>query len=94
MFIKSQTGTQLDAEIQSALEELKIHDKTSEKYGDLVDHIAKLHKLKTEERFKLISPDTVLVVAANIFGILWITRYEREHAITTKSLGFILRPNR
>ena len=89
MFIRSQTETKLDAEIQSALAELETHEKTSEKYGVLVERIAKLHKLKTEERPKLFSPDTALVVAANIFGILWITRYEREHVITTKALGFV-----
>lgn len=92
MFIKSQNEVALDAEIASALEELKNHEKTSVEYGAIVDHMTKLHKLKTEERSKPISPDTVLTVAANIFGILWVTRYEREHVITSKALGFGMKP--
>ena len=93
MLIKSPIETQLDAEIQSALEQLTHHDKTSEEYGQLVDRIAKLHKLKTEEEFKLPSLDTALVVAANIFGILWLARYERENVIKApKAFGNIMRP--
>ena len=56
--------------------------------------VSKLHKLKVEERPKRINPDTVLVVAANILGIVWITQHERFHPITTKSLGFVLKPTR
>jgi len=94
MFTKSEIETQLDAKILAALEELNNHEKMSEDYGTIVDRIAKLHKLKTEERSKPISQDTVLVVIANIFGILWLTRYEREHVINSKALGFILKPPR
>ena len=92
MLIKSPTEVQLDAEIRAALRELKDLDKKSEEYGTLVDRIAKLHKLKVEEHPKRISPDTALIVAANIFGILLITRYEGEGVITSKALGFIMKP--
>lgn len=94
MFIKTQTETKLDAEIQSLLDKLEtITDKKSEEYGVIVERIAKLHKLKTEERPKQISPDTVLVVAANIFGILWLARYERENVIKSRAaLGFVMKP--
>jgi hypothetical protein len=93
MFTKNQTATKLDAEINAALETLKTLDKKSEEYGKLIDHISKLHKLKCEEspRIKPISPDTVLVVGANLLGILWITRFERDGVITTKAFGNILR---
>lgn len=91
MFTKSQTETQLDAEIQAALVKLAATEKLSEDYASLVDRISKLHKLKTEERSKPLSADTVLVVAANIFGILLVTRYEREHVVTSKALGFAMK---
>lgn len=82
MFAKSPLEAKLDAEILKALDELATMEKTSEKYGVLVDRISKLHKLKAEEKPKRsVSPDTVLVVAANIFGILWLARYERENVI-------------
>lgn len=93
MFTKTRIETKLDAEILSALEELASKDKTSEEYGTLVERISKLHKLKAEESPKQISPDTALTVAANIFGILWLARYERENVIKSRSaLGFVMKP--
>jgi hypothetical protein len=93
MFSQSPTETQLEAEIISALKELANLDKKSEEYGKLVDHISKLHKLRTDERSKQVSPDTALVVAANIFGILWLARYERENVIKApNALKWVMKP--
>lgn len=95
MFPKSEIQTKLDAEINSALEKLEaIPDKTSKDYGNLVDHISRLHKLKAEEKPKLsISPDTALIVAANIFGILWIARYEKTDVIKApRAFGHVMKP--
>ena len=95
MFLKTEIESKLDAEIISALTELEsITDKTTKDYGDLVDRISKLHELKAKERpKKRISPDTALVVAANIFGILWLARYERENVIKSKTaMGFVFKP--
>ena len=95
MFTKSQTEVKLEAEINSLLNKLKETTKDSKEYVDLVDRIAKLHKLKTEERPKRVSPDTVFIVAANIFGILWLARYERENVIKApKAFGFIMKAHR
>lgn len=92
MFPKSTIESKLDQEIVSSLDELGNHESTSEEYGMIVDRVAKLHKLKSDERLKLPSMDTVLIIAANIFGILRITRYEREHPLTSKALGFGIKP--
>ena len=93
MLIKSQIETKLDAEILSLLAKLKETTKDSEEYVNLVDRISKLHKLKTEERSKPLSLDTVLIVSANIFGILWLARYERENVIKApKAFGSVLKP--
>lgn len=114
MYTKTEIEIKLDAEIQSALNQLKqIPDKTSEEYSKLTERIAKLHQLKNNEsentikveetlhkfaldsKFKRPSTDTMLIVAANIFGILWLARYERENVIKSRSaLGFVMRPNR
>jgi hypothetical protein len=95
MFIKTQTESKLDAEILSALSELKDLDKKSKEYATLVEHISKLHKLKIEERprFKPISPDTMLVVAANIFGILWLARFEKTEVIKApNAMRHVMKP--
>lgn len=92
MFTRSPLTIKLDEEILSTLQEMKSHETTSKEYATLVDHLSKLYKLRSETRYKQISPDTVLIVAANIFGILWLTRYEREHPITSKALAFVKKP--
>lgn len=95
MFIKTPIQSQLDAEITDALEKLSaMPDKNTKEYGDLVDRISKLHKLKTEERFKLpFSLDTALVVGANIFGILWLARFEKTEVIKApKAFGMVMKP--
>lgn len=90
---KSPINTELDKEILAALEKLtSIPDKTSEEYGALIDRISRLTKLKSEKGPKPPSMDTVLMIGANIFGILWLTRYERERPITSKALGFVIKP--
>lgn len=95
MLIKSPIETKLDEEILLALEELKQHRSDSEETAAIVERIAKLHKLKTEERLKLPSLDTALIVGANIFGILWLTRFEKENVIPSKTaLGFVMKPKR
>lgn len=92
MFIKTQTETKLDAEINSLLDKLS-ETQDSQEYTTTLERISKLHKLKTEEKSKPISPDTVLVVAANIFGILWLARYERENVVRSQSaLKFVMKP--
>lgn len=38
-----------------------------------------------------ISPDTLLIVGANLLGILLILNHERLDIISTKALGFVIR---
>lgn len=107
MLPKSSIETKLDAEINSLLDKLKNTTKDAKEYSTLVDQLAQLHKLKTAEHEQLIednqftmpyglkppSLDSVLFVGANIFGILWLTRFERENVITARSaLGFVMKP--
>lgn len=93
MFTKNEIRTQLDAEIRELLVKLnETSDKTSDDYAAILERVSKLHKLKAEESPKRISPDTALVVAANIVGILAVVHHEHAHAITSKAVGFILKP--
>jgi len=93
MFItKNEVDSQLDAEIQSALADLTNHEKTSKEYATIVEHVSTLYKLKADRKPKPLSPDAMIAVAANLFGILWLTRHEQEHPITSKALGFVIRP--
>ena len=89
---KSQIDSKLDAEIAFLLDELAKHRESSEEYATTVERIAKLEKLRTE-RLRPPSMDTVLLVGANIFGILWLARYERENVIKApNAFRMILKP--
>jgi hypothetical protein len=79
--IKTKTESKLDARINTALDKLEGMEETSDDYGTVVERVSKLHKLKSEEGIRMPSLDTALVVGANIFGILWLTRFERDHVI-------------
>lgn len=93
MFTKpSQTESMFDAEIQATLVKMKDLEKTDEKYAKLLDHVTKLHKLKAEEKPKQVNPDTMVIVAANVVGILMILNHERLHPITSKALNFVAKP--
>lgn len=89
---KTKIESLLDTEINAALEELKDLDKNSNEYGQRLERISKLHKLKAEESPKRISPDNALVVAANLVGIIVIIHHERVAMITTKAMSFVMRP--
>jgi len=95
MFAKSSTEVKLEAEINALLDKLESAQKDSEEYDTIVNHLTALHNLTGKNRFKQISPDTVLIVAANIFGILWLTRFEREHVLPSRNaFSFIRMPTR
>lgn len=92
---QSRIESKLDDEILAVLKVLETKTKTEEDYGTIVDRLSKLHKLKSEEKTGLKPPslDTVLIVSANIFGILWVARYERTEVIKSQSaFRMILRP--
>jgi len=84
----------LQKAIDDLLEEMSKVDKDSDEYAKMADQLVKLYNLKEVDTKRRISPDTLVTVLANFIGIVWITRYEREHIVTSKGLDFIrtLRP--
>jgi|tagenome__1003787_1003787.scaffolds.fasta_scaffold20809021_3 hypothetical protein len=93
MFTKqNKTESMIDAELRDALVKLNKIDKTAAEYGHLVKNICELHKLKAAEKPQRISPDNALLVAANVFGIVAIIHHERVGALTSKAMGFVLKP--
>jgi hypothetical protein len=92
MFTKRESESKLDAEIDSLLAKLSESTDAAE-YDAILERITKLHKLKPEDRSKRVSPDTVLVVVANLIGIFWIARYEKENVIKSKeAMKFVMKP--
>ena len=83
---------QLDDAINRVMEAMVATDKDAEEYSKLIEHLERLTKLKTENRPERISRDTMAIVVANLLGILIVVSYEHMHVITSKGLGFLLKP--
>lgn len=86
---KPKTKTQRQREIDRLVLELDKHEPTSEKYGDVLNRLSKLHKMEQDYRPNRPSADTVVAAGANILGIAMIIRHENLNVITTKALTFV-----
>lgn len=72
----------------------KLHKLMAEAHELLItDHQLTIEENQKSLPFGLKPPslDTALIVAANIFGILWLTRYEKERVISSKALNFVMK---
>jgi len=57
----------------------------------IVDQVTKLAKLRDASHPKRPSPDTLILVAGNILGIVLILQFERVNVITSRAIGFVLK---
>jgi len=69
-----------------------VYDAGSEEYREALDALVKLHKMKEDEKPKPVSKDTLVIVGANLLGILMIISHERVNVVTSKAIGVLLRP--
>jgi hypothetical protein len=84
--------SQLDEMIVTALMHVDSLEPGSEKWNAKFEHLERLHKLRAEGRGERVSANTMAIVAGNLLGILIMVGYEHKHVITSKSLGFLLKP--
>lgn len=55
------------------------------------EQIAKLYKAKEQETPKRVSPDTLILVAGNLLGIVLILNYEKANVLTSRAIGFVMK---
>lgn len=84
--------TPLDIAIAEILRDMQGYDPETPEYERLLTRLERLNKLRTEHRRWRFSPDTVLLVAGNLVGILIIVGYERGHVMTTRAKEYVLKP--
>lgn len=77
--------------IERVMLEMEHHDPPSEEYDKSLDRLERMIRLKKEEKGK-IDPNTLVLVAGNLLGILVIVAYEQKHVMASKAVQFILRP--
>jgi hypothetical protein len=88
MFKKDQEPSQLDAAITKAFDALDEETVGSDDYVKVAQQLTTLHKMKDENPNR-ISKDTLVLVGANLLGILLIIRHEHVNVITTRAMNLV-----
>lgn len=91
---KSETDpTYLQIAIERLFEQLDATDQTSKEYDALTTQLRKLITLQKETETKSrVSPDAWVAAGASLLGILAIIGHEHIGPITSKAVGFVIRP--
>ncbi len=92
MFTKPKPKSSLENAIDRALIDITGHDPATDEFARSVDQVGKLHKMKESESLPRVSPDTLVLAATNIAGIIMIIKHEHFNVITSKALAFVLKP--
>lgn len=88
---KMDKRTNLEKEIDSVVKTMSEYDPCSVEYRDIATSLEILYKAKSHDRARHVSPDTIAVVAGNLFGLALILGYEKANVITSKALGFVIK---
>lgn len=89
-FVKNEQQD-LEKAIDIVMQTLLTHSPDSDEYSKTLSHLERLYALKTVNRKPRVSPDTILLVAGNLAGILAIVAYEQKHVMASKALGFLMK---
>jgi hypothetical protein len=92
MFARAKKPTQLEEAIDKAMQSLDSYGASSEEYAQILDQVAKLHKIKLDEQPDRVSMDTLAVISANLLGIMLIIRHEHVNVITSRAMNLVIKP--
>ena len=81
----------LDEVIDDLLEQMKVTDAGTPKYGAMVKDLAILQAAKTKIAERRIKWDTIILVAGNLAGIMLILFKEETDIITSAAKSFVLK---
>jgi len=87
--LKPKTNSGLEEAINTCLHNMRASRTDPKAYAKWTDQLVKLQTLKKEEARKRISPDTWLIVLANVAGIVMIINHEHTNNLTSKALSFV-----
>lgn len=86
---KSKEETSLEQAIDKLHSQMDEFLGNEQEYAVMVDQLTKLYQLREHESRWKVSPDTLVLVAGNLAGILMIVAYERSNIVTSKAINFI-----
>lgn len=92
MFTRGKQPTLVEDAIERAFKKLGEQDVASTEYAKNLDGIVKLHAMQEKERPVGVTPDTMLMVGANLVGILLIIRHEHVNVITSRAMSMLKSP--
>lgn len=86
----------LEVVITDLISEMAGHDGNSEEYTQMCANLKTLAETRAIEddieKPNRPSADTIALVAGNLLGIAAILTFEKVNVITSKSLGFVMKP--
>ncbi len=92
LFGKKKDETSLDPVIVKLLAELREHGSETAEFAVNLDYLERVHNLQHKTVRSRLTPDAVALVLGNLLGIVIIVAYEQKHVITSKGLGFVVKP--
>ncbi len=87
-FTKHNKRNEVEKLIDEHLEVMLVEAETKQDISEVLLLMERYKDLKKKKQF---SPDTLLVVAGNLLGIVLILNYEKLNVVTTKALTFVIR---
>jgi hypothetical protein len=92
-FKKEETPSNVQPVIEDLISTMAGYDATDEDYSTMVANLKVLTEAKAiEPTPRKISPDTIVIVAANLIGVAAILLFERNNVITSKSMPNLIKP--
>lgn len=82
-------NTYVDNEISRVVLKLQDLEPDTEEYGNTLEKLSKLQKIRQEEKPDRVSSDTIVQSAVNLIGIALIIRHENLNVIASKALSFV-----
>lgn len=79
----------MDEEIARLTVSLGHEDPTTKDYALIVDNLKVLCEAREKESPLTIKPETLLMVGANILGLLVVLNFERTGVITSKAINML-----
>jgi hypothetical protein len=89
---KTRHKSQLETETERVLTHLASQQIDSDEYPKALEYAIKLQKMKEEEKPSTLHPDTILLAATNIVGIMLIIRHEHVNVITSRAMQLVSKP--
>jgi hypothetical protein len=89
MFTRDKEPTRLEKAIDRAHKELVGKQITSDEYATILNRLSTLHEMQVAEKPARVSNDTLVIVGANLLGILLIIKHENVNVITSKAMNMV-----